>query len=181
MQRPIRSIIGFVVGAGVVLAVEFLLVAAFSSGDSHLIPRGLGWVGLPILAGIAGAGWASRSRSEILTDKSYSGQAAYEVGDFAKALRLCKPAAEQGNARAEYTLGLMYYFGRGVPQNYLEAAKWYRRAAEQGDPNAQYNLGLMYHHGQGVPRDDAESMKWLSAYNHPTLFPNPNQPPRRGR
>ena len=37
----------------------------------------------------------------------------------------------------------MYDKGKGVPQNDLEAAKWYRLAAEQGDAAAQYTLGLL--------------------------------------
>ena len=49
----------------------------------------------------------------------------------------------------------------GVPQDYAEAAKWYRLAAEQNNAAAQYNLSLMYANGQGVPRDDGEAVKWL--------------------
>ena len=41
----------------------------------------------------------------------------------------------------------MYTFGQGVPQNYTEAAKWYRLAAEQGNAQAQYNLGFLYAEG----------------------------------
>ena len=37
------------------------------------------------------------------------------------------------HSRARFTLGVMYGEGRGVPQDYAEAARWYRRAAEQGD------------------------------------------------
>ena len=40
--------------------------------------------------------------------------------------------AEQGDAQAQFTLGAMYYNGRGVPQDYKQAVKWYRLAAEQG-------------------------------------------------
>jgi hypothetical protein len=48
-----------------------------------------------------------------------------------------------------------------VPQNYIEAAGWYRRAGEQGHATAQYMLGLMYDKGQGVPQDYVEAYKWL--------------------
>ncbi len=47
-----------------------------------------------------------------------------------------------------------------MPQDYAEAAKWYRLAADQGDTGGQYNLGLMYARGQGVPQDDTEAVKW---------------------
>ena len=42
----------------------------------------------------------------------------------------------------------MYGNGKGVPQDYAEAVKWYRKAAEQGDALAQVNMGIVYHKGQ---------------------------------
>ena len=56
--------------------------------------------------------------------------------------------------------GVAYHNGQGVPQDYAEAAKWYRRAAEQGNAAAQYDLGVAYHNGQGVPQEYAEAVKW---------------------
>ena len=53
-------------------------------------------------------------------------------------------AAEQGNAEAQFNLGLMYFNGRGVAQDYKVAAQWYRRAAEQGHAEGQTALGAMY-------------------------------------
>ncbi len=67
---------------------------------------------------------------------------AYEAGDYATALQEFRPLAEQGNAYAQYNLGIMYEIGQGVPQDYAEAVKWYRLAAEQGDAYAQTILGL---------------------------------------
>ncbi len=54
----------------------------------------------------------------------------------------------------------MYLIGRGVPQDYAEALKWYRKAAEQGDAKAQYDLGSMYGTGRGVTQDYAEAARW---------------------
>ena len=54
----------------------------------------------------------------------------------------------------------MYANGQGVPQDYVEAVKWYRRAAAQGHASAQFNLGNMYANGQGVPQDYVEAVKW---------------------
>src|SRR3990172_7650549 len=82
--------------------------------------------------------------------------AAYELGDYATALRLMRPLAEQGDALAQYNLGVMYENGQGVPQDYAEAVKWYRKAADQGVALAQSNLGFAYANGQGVPQDGAE-------------------------
>jgi hypothetical protein len=70
--------------------------------------------------------------------------------------------AELGEPAAQSHLGFMFEIGRGVPQNYTEAAIWYRRAAEQGDSLAQYALGLLYDKGHGVPRDIVEASKWLN-------------------
>ncbi len=59
-------------------------------------------------------------------------EAAYQRGDYATAILEFRPLAEQGNAIAQYNLGLMYGKGQGVPQDYAEAVQWYRKAAEQG-------------------------------------------------
>jgi TPR repeat protein len=71
-------------------------------------------------------------------------------------------SAEQGNARSQAILGFLYEFGRGLPQDYILAAKWYTRAAAQGEPHGQHLLGLLYDKGQGVPEDSIESYKWLN-------------------
>jgi TPR repeat protein len=71
-----------------------------------------------------------------------------------------KLLAEQGNAFAQVNLGLMYANGDGVPENDVEAVRWYRLAAEQGHAFAQHNLGLMYADGEGVPENDVEAVKW---------------------
>jgi TPR repeat protein len=63
---------------------------------------------------------------------------------------------------AQAQLGWMYARGLGVPQNYVEAAKWYYRAADRGNGRAQLELGLMYNKGQGVPRDLVLSHMWLN-------------------
>ena len=69
--------------------------------------------------------------------------------------------AEQGNAVAQVTLGLMYFEGDGVEQDDAEAVRWYQLAVAQGDAAGQYNLGVMYAEGRGVPQDDAEAVRWF--------------------
>ncbi|MBM3877397.1 MAG: sel1 repeat family protein, partial [Verrucomicrobia bacterium] len=68
--------------------------------------------------------------------------------------------AEQGDATAQFNLGVSYDFGRGVVKDEAEAVKWYRKAADQGHAAAQFNLGLSYAEGQGVVKDEAEAVKW---------------------
>jgi hypothetical protein len=68
--------------------------------------------------------------------------------------------SEQGDADAQFILGVMYDNGRGVAQNDAKAVRWFRLAAEQGLAEAQFSLGLMYATGTGVPQDDAETVHW---------------------
>jgi len=82
------------------------------------------------------------------------GREASKSGDFKTALAQWQPLAEQGDAKAQFSVGLMYDNGHGVIQNHETAAKWITLAAEQAYVNAQCNLGVMYHNGEGVPQDD---------------------------
>ena len=88
------------------------------------------------------------------------GLTAAQNGDFAAALKEWKPLADQGDADAQYYLGVMYEKGVGVPQDSKEAVKWYRLAAEQGLADAQGNLGVMYALGTGVLKDDVYAHMW---------------------
>ncbi len=69
-------------------------------------------------------------------------------------------AAEQGDANAQFNLGLRYDDGDGVPENDREAVRWYRMAADQGHAAAQFTLGTMYSGGRDVPENDQEAVKW---------------------
>ena len=71
-----------------------------------------------------------------------------------------RQAAEQGDATAQFNLGVMYAKGEGVPQDDAAAVRWYRLAAEQGHASAQGTLGAMYAIGRGVPQDDVEAGLW---------------------
>jgi TPR repeat protein len=88
------------------------------------------------------------------------GLTAYDSGDHATALRELTSLAKQGDAIAQFNLGLIYRKGEGVPQDYKTAVKWWKLAAEQGDAIAQNNLGLMYRKGEGVPQDEKTAVKW---------------------
>jgi len=69
--------------------------------------------------------------------------------------------ARQGNPTAQFNLGEIYYFGRGVVKNNEAAAEWFRKAAEQGVAEAQYNLARMCKYGEGVGEDLGRCMLWL--------------------
>ena len=71
------------------------------------------------------------------------GKAAFDSGDYATALSLWRPLAEQGHAPAQVMLGVIYQDGQGVSQDYAEAARWYRKAAEQGHEFAENSFVLV--------------------------------------
>jgi TPR repeat protein len=77
-------------------------------------------------------------------------------------LKEFRPLAEQGDASAQYNLGVMYGNGEGVIQDYKAAFKWYKLAAEQGHAKAQYDLGVMYYNGQGVIQDYTHAHMWAN-------------------
>ena len=57
------------------------------------------------------------------------GIAAYDRGDYATAFHEMKPLAEQGDADSQNNLGVLYYLGQGVPQDYVQAHMWFNLSA----------------------------------------------------
>ena len=84
------------------------------------------------------------------------------VNTSAQSIAELKKMANNGDAEAQTNLGILYDFGQGVPQNYEQAALWYRKAADQGEAKAQNNLGILYELGQGVPQNYAEAYFWIN-------------------
>src|SRR3984957_2338166 len=119
-------------------------------------------------AAVAALMLAASSAGLVAAGPFEAAVAAYEKGlaahekAYATALRLLRPLAEQGNAVAQYNLGVMYAQGQGVSQDYAAAASWYLKAAEQGNADAQVNLGILYGMGQGVPQDYAAAHMWFN-------------------
>ena len=108
-------------------------------------------LGLLLLAG--GPAWAGFD----------DGMAAVKRNDYHAAYEIWLSLAERGDIRAQYNLGVLYDRGRGVPQNFAQAARWYLAAAEQGHLDAQVTLGFAYEKGRGVARDLGEAAKWYRA------------------
>ncbi len=90
----------------------------------------------------------------------------YEYGegvpqDYKTAVKWYTLAADQGDAHAQFSLGLIYEYGKqGVPMDWKAAEKWLTLAVEQGYANAQYHLGYMYKNGAGVPQDNVYAHMW---------------------
>jgi TPR repeat protein len=113
-----------------------------------------------ITAGVVALALSLVLAAPVVAGPFEDGVDAYLRGDYATTLRLYRPLADQGDAEAQFNLGTMYDYGRGVPQDYAEAVTWYRKAADQGDADAQNNLGKMYFNGHGVPQDYNAALKW---------------------
>ncbi|WP_299394041.1 hypothetical protein [uncultured Desulfovibrio sp.] len=83
-------------------------------------------------------------------------------------LKTLKQLAEQEHADAQFCLGEMYDYGKGVPRDiarawqcYAKAAATFKNAASQGHAHAQFRLGDIYKEGKGVPRDDDMARRWF--------------------
>src|SRR5271157_5351904 len=96
------------------------------------------------------------------------GVAAYRQGDFATAMRLLRPLADEGDAKAEFHLGRMYALGQGVGQDPGQAVAWYRRAAQHGNAEAEFVLGVMFLDRSGAPQEEA--LVWLRKAAEKGLF-----------
>jgi len=104
-----------------------------------------------------------------------SAGAALDQHSIAKDLAIATPSAKNhevarelllkvavgGCSNAQFSVGVVYEWGRGVEQDYVEAALWYRLAAEQGHLHAQCNLGNFYFTGRGVEKDNDQALYWF--------------------
>ena len=91
------------------------------------------------------------------------GMEAFDQGDFQTALEEWRPLAEQGDADAQFGLGVLYGMygnGYGFTKDYTQVAKWYRLAFDQVHPCESYSPGTLYHEGNAVPQDYTEAAKW---------------------
>jgi uncharacterized protein len=93
-------------------------------------------------------------------DPFEDGRAAAGRGDYATAIQLWRPLADNSDAKAQTALGNAYLSGQGVPQDYTQAVAWLRKGADQGDAGAELLLGGMYANGRGVPQDYAQAAAW---------------------
>ena len=52
---------------------------------------------------------------------------------------------------------VIYFHGEGIPQDIIQAARWYQKAALQGEQSAYYHLGEIYYQAE----EFEEAKKWL--------------------
>src|ERR1700693_5859863 len=80
-----------------------------------------------------------------------------------------------GDAKAQYKLGLSYMTGSGVTRDYEKALDLYNKAAKQGSTDAEFGLGYMYEQGWGVKKDYGQAFLYYSSaarQGHPTAENN---------
>ena len=68
--------------------------------------------------------------------------------------------ANQGDAKAQFNIGLLFLKGEGFPQDYQKAQVWFEKAARQGLGQAQYNLGVMLEQGLGIKQNAPDAKHW---------------------
>lgn len=86
---------------------------------------------------------------------------AYDRGNYNEAADEFMALAEDGHAKSQFNLGLMYFRGLGVERDSYQARVWALKSARQGYVLAQYTIGAMYSSGQGFEKDAAEAAKWF--------------------
>lgn len=69
-------------------------------------------------------------------------------------------AAKNGDPLALFEIGARYTEGRGVANDFAEAAKWYRLSADKGFALAQYRLGNFLEKGTGVAPNIGEAKRY---------------------
>jgi hypothetical protein len=89
-----------------------------------------------------------------------SGQRAADRGAPAKSLADLRKLADQGDAEAQFQMGVRYHNGENVPQDDAQAMQWFLRSAEQGHVDAQSHLGAYYWAGRGVPENLSQAYLW---------------------
>jgi TPR repeat protein len=85
----------------------------------------------------------------------------YGCADYPKAFNLFKPLAEQGDALAQFQVGMMIEQGQGAEVDYNSAYQWYLKAAEQGMADAYFALGQLYARGLAVVQDPVQAYAWF--------------------
>jgi len=91
-----------------------------------------------------------------------AGLEAYQRGEDARALEIFKRLVTRGDPGAEFMLGAMYFYGRGVRRNDGIAAVWFHKAANQGNREAQLAYGSLLIQGVGARQDIVKAHMWLS-------------------
>ena len=83
------------------------------------------------------------------------------AGRDAEAARFLLLSSNNGNPSAQYSLGLLYATGNGVPEDFAMAVEYFSKAAEQDIAAAQNDLGMCYYDGTGTAKNDKLAAYWF--------------------
>lgn len=104
------------------------------------------------------AGWMGSAAATNEMEESFD---AADAGRYQQAMSIWQKLAAQGDAQAQFNLGLMYHGGLGMPRDEAEAVKWYEKAAEGGYPQAEIYLSVGYQEGWfGLPKNSSKADFW---------------------
>ncbi len=103
---------------------------------------------------------AATPSGQNATDQRSADQRAAAQRPRVMSLADLRKLADQGDADAQWQIGVRYHNGDGVPHDDAQAMQWFQRAAEQGHVTAQATLGAYYWAGRGVPQDLSQAYFW---------------------
>ena len=89
------------------------------------------------------------------------GMVAYNRGDYVPAVKLFRPLAQSGNAKAQNVMGVMYRKGEGVARSSAKAFMWFSLAAKKGDTQAKASVQEMAK--EMTPAELAQAMEMMAA------------------
>ncbi|MEI9942450.1 MAG: tetratricopeptide repeat protein [Pseudomonadota bacterium] len=136
--------------AGNVDAESALGQALCQQSDSSLAKEGLAW--------LRRAAQANDARAQLALGKLELSGEGVVPRDYAAASSHLLAAAEQGEARASYYLGVMARNGYGTPEDHAAAARYLGVAAAHGIPQAMFLLANAYREGDGVPKNEPRAL-----------------------
>ena len=97
-----------------------------------------------ILTTITLTACSSLSTTQLDTSRQLQqAEKAFDAAEYEQSLQSLLPIAQQGNPKAQYAIGYMYYYGKGVERNLTLAKNWIRNAAEQGYTPARDALNML--------------------------------------
>lgn len=103
--------------------------------------------------------WFSADDADKCGSQSSESPAVSE--DLIKSYFYYEMAANRGDARARYTVGMMNLLGVGVPRNVPLAIEWLRPLAENGNSKIAFLIGLVYQHGYWMSMDRVHANSWF--------------------
>lgn len=122
-------------------------------------------LGRPAATGARDSGFPRTQAAPVAETPTHvvapTSQPVQSTRDEIEAFKAMRRRAETGEAEAQFKLGAMYAYGRGIAKDEAEAAGWLRKAATQNHLAAQTRLGLMLARGAGVPKNEVEAAEWL--------------------